>query len=483
MKRLLLRLFVISSLVLMAAGVYGSSRPRYGGTVRVLLHDKVMSIDPLSEEDHPVSRDHLAALTFETLTELDAQGRLRPRLASSWHADTAKRVWQFRLRLANFHDGTVLTAADVAASLARSNPAWKYSAPDRQTIAIETPSPVQHMAEMLALPRYAIVKRQTDASGAAVLVGTGGYKLTQWQAGERAQFTANDDYWGGRPFADTIEFQMGSTLREQLMDRQLGPYAATDLSVDQIRAVEQNNQTVAVSRPADLLAIVFLQTEASERPGKKPVDPRVREALGLAINRAAISNVLFQRKGIPASGLLPQWLTGYEFMLGSATNLDRAKELRADAAAFVVISPITLAYDFSDPLAKLVAERIAVDAREAGIVVTPYGESHTNSRAARASINADAVLLRVPLESVDLPSALAARSEGLGLSPASNAAILGATRSEDLFEIERKLLDGFRVLPVAHVPQVLWLNSSAHNWQQLANGAWQLDQLWVEGAR
>lgn len=482
MKRLLLQLFAISSLVLMAAGAFASSRPRYGGTVRVLLHDKVMSIDPLSEEEHPAARDRLAALTFETLTELDAQGRLSPRLASSWHADTAKRVWQFRLRLANFQDGTVLTAADVAASLARSNPAWKYSAPDRQTVTIEAPSPVQHMAELLALPRYAIVKRQTDANGAA-LVGTGGYRLTQWQPGERAQFTANDDYWGGRPYADTIEFQMGSSLREQLMDRQLGPYAATELSVDQIRAVEQNNQTVMLSRPADLLAIVFLQTEAAERPGKKPVDPRVREALGLAINRAAISNVLYQRRGTPASGLLPQWLTGYEFMFGGATNLDRAKELRADAAAFVVISPITLAYDFSDPLAKLVAERIAVDAREAGIVVQPYGESHLNSKAGRASINADAVLLRVGLASVDPPTALAARSDDLGLSSATGPAILGATRPEDLFAAERKMLEGFRVLPVAHVPQVLWLGNNAHNWQQLPNGAWQLDQLWVEGAR
>lgn len=483
MKRLHLRSFAISSLVLVAAVGYGSSRPRYGGAVRVLLRDKVMSIDPLSEEDHPAARDRLAALTFETLTDIDAQGRLRPRLASSWHADAAKRLWQFRLRLANFHDGTVLTAADVAASLTRSNPAWKYSAPDRQTVTIEAPSPVQHMAEILALPRYAIVKRQTDANGAAVLIGTCGYRLTQWQAGERAQFTANDDYWDGRPFADSIEFQMGSSLREQLMDRQLGPYAATELSVDQIRTVEQNNQTVALSRPADLLAIVFLQTESGERPGKKPVDPRVREALGLAINRAAISNVLFQRKGIPASGLLPQWLTGYEFMFGGATNLDRAKELRADAAAFVVISPITLAYDFSDPLAKLVAERIAVDAREAGIVVQPYGESHINSRAARAAIHADAVLLRVPLESVDPAAALAARIDDLGLPLVNTPAILGATRPEDLFEIERKLLEGFRVLPVAHVPQVLWLNNSAHNWQQLANGAWQLEQLWVEGAR
>src|SRR6476646_11453759 len=160
MKRLLLRLSVISSLVLMAAFAGGSSRPRYGGTVRVLLHDRVMSMDPVSEEDHPATRDRLATLTFETLTELDAQGRLRPRLASSWTADANKRVWRFHLRLANFHDGTALTASDTAASLARSNPAWKYSAPDRQTLVIEAPYAVQHMAETLALPRYAIVKGQ-----------------------------------------------------------------------------------------------------------------------------------------------------------------------------------------------------------------------------------------------------------------------------------------------------------------------------------
>jgi ABC-type transport system substrate-binding protein len=267
------------------------------------------------------------------------------------------------------------------------------------------------------------------------------------------------------------------------MDRQLGSFAATELSVDQIRNVEQNNQTVMLSRPADLLALVFLQPDSGGRPGKKPVDARVRQALGLAMNRAAISNVIFQRKAVPASGLLPQWLTGYEFMFSSATDINRAKELRADAAAYVVISPISLAYDFADPLARLAAERIAVDAREVGIIVQPYAESHINSKAARASMNADAVLLRVPLQSLDPSIALAARLDDLGLPLDSSSAILGATRPEDLLEIERKLLESNRVLPVAHVPQALWLNSTAHNWQQGLNGAWNLDQLWLEGAR
>jgi len=59
---------------------------------------------------------------------------------------------------------------------------------------------------------------------------------------------------------------------------------------------------------------------------------------------------------------------------------EAGRELRADAAAFVVINPIALAYDSSDPLAKLVAEKIAVDASAVGIIVHPYGELHINSK-------------------------------------------------------------------------------------------------------
>lgn len=479
MRRSRSQLLAISCLLLTAAGGNSSSRPRYGGTARILLQYRVNSIDPAAEEDHPGARDRMARLAFETLTQVDAEGRVHPRLASSWRPDPAKRVWQFRLRLANFHDGTAVNAADVVASLKMAEPGWRYTATDRQTVTIETASPVLHLPEMLALEKFAVVKRQSDGT----LLGSGPYRLNQWQPGERALFTANEDYWGGRSYPDAIEFQMGAGLREQLLQRQLGPYAAAELNPDGVRALDQAGQEILLSRPADLLVILFLQPDSTRAPGRrKPVDARVRQALARATDRAAVSTAMLQKRGSPASGLLPQWLTGYEFLLDTDFDRAGAHKLAAEASMGAPAT-ISLAYDFADPVAKLVAERIAFDSSQAGIMVRPYGESHVNSKSAQASMNADAVLLRLPLPSLEPSVALSSLAGDLGLDAETVSAALSAARPEDLLHAERKALENFRVVPVAHVSQALWLNGSVHNWQQLPNGLWDLDQLWVEGGR
>lgn len=478
MRRLRFRSLAVSSLALVAVAAHAGSRPRYGGVARIALQHKVMSLDPLADEEYPATRDRISSLLFETLTVLDSHGVARPRLASWWSADATKRRWQFRLRLANFQDGTALTASDVIACLSKVNGGWKYSAADRETVTIESPSPVIHMPELLALEKFAILKRAQDGT----LIGTGPFRLAEWQPGDHASLAANEDYWGGRAFPDAVDFQMNATLKEQFLARQLDPFVAADLSIDQLHIVEQTNQSVLLSQPSDLLVLVFLQQDSSAGParaGRRNLDPALRQALSLAVNRTAISNAILQRKARPASGLLPQWLTGYEFLLPGGTDLERARQLRNSVAAQ---PPITLAYDFSDPVAKVTAERIAVDAREAGITLQPYGEPHVNTRPARASVNADVVLLRLPLASVEPTVALAHRAEELGLFPESSAA-LAAARPEDLFEIERRMLADFRIIPVAHLSQAVWLSYGVHNWIQDASGGWNLDQLWLEGAR
>jgi ABC-type transport system substrate-binding protein len=455
--------------------ILASTRPHYGSTARVLIQHKVTTLDPLAESDYSDERNKLSGLVFETLTEIDAQGHLRPKLASSWQAEAGQRVWQFQLRLASVHDGTAVTSATVAGSLKAVSPDWKITVNNRQTFTIETPVPSPHLPELLSLPKFAIVKRPADNT----LVGSGPYRLSQWQAGDRAVFLSNDDYWGGRPYPDAIEVQMGASLRDHLLERSLGRDHAAQLGIDQAHMLEQTSQNVALSRPAELLVIVFLQSEHDNVSSRrKPVDAHIREAVSAALNRPAISNVLLQKKSVPATALLPQWLSGYEFMFPDKSNPELAHKLRMEAGT---VPPVTLAYDFADPVSKMVAERIAVDAREAGIAVQPYGDPHVNTSASRKTMNADAVLLRVPLPALDPSAALAGFADNLDLSPELFAAILSAGRADELFVAERKILEDYRIIPVAHISQALWLNNTVHNWQQLPDGDWKLDQMWVEG--
>lgn len=473
LNALCISLLLFSTHILYPSLSGASTRPHYGSTARVLLQHKINSLDPLVETDYPGDRDQLIPLIFETLTEIDAQGRLRPHLASAWQPEAGQRVWQFQLRLANFQDGTAVTSNVIVASLKSVSPDWKFTINNRQAFTIETPGPSPHLPEILSLPKFAIVKRLADNT----LVGTGPYTLSQWQPGEHALFTANDDYWSGRPYPDAIEVMMGASLREHLLERNLGHDHAAPVGLDQMRTLEQTSQNVVLSRPSELLVLLFLRTGQAQA-GKKAVDPRIREAVADTIDRSAISNVLLQRRATPATSLLPQWLTGYEFMFPDKPDPEQAHKLRTQAG---MVPPVSLAYDFSDPVSKLVAERIAVDAHEAGIVVQPVGDTHTNTRSGRKASGADAVLLRVPLRALDASAGLEGIAEELELPGEMLTAILGAGRPDELFAAERKALEDFRAIPVAHLSQALWLNNTTHNWQQLPNGEWKLDQLWVEG--
>lgn len=456
-----------------------STRPHYGGTVRVLLQHKVSSLDPTVETEYPADRDKLSALVFETLTEIDSQGQLHPKLAASWQPDSSQRVWQFQLRVANFHDGTAMTSAAVVAALKAVAPDWKITPNGKQGFTLETPAAIPYLPQLLSLPRFAIVKRLGDGT----LSGTGPYKLSEWQSGDHAVFVTNEEYWGGRAYPDAIDVQMGASLREHLLERNLGRDHAAEVSIDQLHALEQTTQNLLLSRPSDLLVIVFAggdnHTGSPTPTGRKSIDPKLRLALAAALNRNAISNVLLQRKSAAATAVLPQWLTGYEFMFmnDASGNPEQARAARAEAGGNGFL---TLAYDFSDPVLKAVADRIAVDAREAGIALQTYGDSHVNTKAGRKGSTADAFLLRLPLSSLDPAVALAAFAESLDLPVDLQTPIMAAANPEALFQAERRILEDHRIIPVAHVSEAVWLNSIVHNWQQQPDGEWKMDQVWVE---
>src|SRR5215475_6537832 len=101
---------------------FGSTKPRYGGTLRVEFLAQTISMDPRTWKAGSRefgTNERVAALAFDRLISVDNYGRFVGQLATEWSHDAAARRWQFALRAGvKFSDGTALTAADAAAALA-----------------------------------------------------------------------------------------------------------------------------------------------------------------------------------------------------------------------------------------------------------------------------------------------------------------------------------------------------------------------------
>ncbi|MBI1738274.1 MAG: hypothetical protein HYR58_03410, partial [Acidobacteria bacterium] len=206
-----------------------STRPRYGGTLRVELSARVASLDPAEKPaDGPeaIAKLRLLNLAFDPLVRLGENGQPKPALALSWKSDAAGKRWEFHLRPSvKFHDGTPLAPPDVVAALATWRESWRVSA-SGDSVLIQCDEAQPNLPFELSL--VFISRRAADGT----LVGTGPFRIANWQTGARAVFSANEEYWEGRPFVDSIEVEMGRPLRDQLLDFELGKTDLVELAPD-----------------------------------------------------------------------------------------------------------------------------------------------------------------------------------------------------------------------------------------------------------
>ncbi|MCU1234675.1 MAG: extracellular solute-binding protein family 5 [Candidatus Solibacter sp.] len=278
-----------------------------------------------------------------------------------------------------------------------------------------------------------------------------GFTISRWEAGRRAVYEADDNAAGGRPFLDAVEIVMGRSLREQLNDLELGRADVVELGPAELRRLPAGRR-VWSSSPVRVLALVF---------APRFDDARVREALALAVDRSAIHGVLLQRQGEISGALLPQWLSGYAFLFPTAADLGRARQLAAGAR------PLSLGV--SDPAMRPIAERIALNARDAMLRVTVTAQPE----------NADVRLVELRITSSDPAKALAALASSLGLPEPNHV-----DTPEQTYAAERALLEGYRVIPLIHLPDVYGVAPHVKGGPGVTPlGEWRFENLWLEGAR
>jgi len=141
--------------------------------LRVELFATSVSLDPREWKSGSLSArddEKLAALVYDRLVTLDDYGRFQPALAVEWSHDAAARNWQFKLRPGvMFSDGSLLTAADVVASLQSLLPAGLQLTATDTAISIHSPHPVPDLLEQLASGRHFVFRTLPDDT----LLGTG----------------------------------------------------------------------------------------------------------------------------------------------------------------------------------------------------------------------------------------------------------------------------------------------------------------------
>jgi ABC-type transport system substrate-binding protein len=443
-------LLVASSLVC-AAGASASTRPHYGGTLHVEMRAAPASLDPADSDrlDWFGSRN-LLNLMFETLVSLDEQGKPEPALATSWQSESGDQRWRFFLRHGvTFQDETPLTPETVAASLRRTNPTWKVFS-EGEAVVIERDSSSPNLPAELSLSRNSIVKREGGK-----IFGTGPFVVSQWDAGKKLSLAARDDYWNGRAFLDALEITLGQNFREQMISFDLGRAQVIEVAPEQAHHAATEGRHVESSAPAELIALVF------SRDPQSPEDGKQRQALALSIDRESLNTVVLQAGGEPTGALLPNWMTGYGFLFPSSINLELARQVRGEIPH---TTSWTLGYGPDDSTARVIAERIVLNARDAGL-----GMQTTSAT------GADVRMVRVPLTGLDAQIALGDVAAELGFPPLQ----FSSNSVDDLYGVENKLLLSQRVIPLLHVRTAYGASNTVKNWRTARDGTWRLRDVWL----
>ena len=306
------------------------------------------------------SENTVAANLCEALMRLKPDFSVEPGLAAS--ADwTDERTFVVKLRQGvTFWDGSPMTAEDVAYSLERAkDPATgsvyttgmqrvtgiRVTAPDTVTVSFSSPdaqfrNALASMMGAVVQKRYAAANAKTLGTPSGGLMCTGPFRLESWRSGESIVLKANPSYRDGAPKVGTLTFSfisdtstLSSALSAGEVDGAFGvPYAA-------VSALERGGRGRVVLGPST--ASIGVGPATDQGPA---ADPRVREALDLAIDKKAFVRSVLRGYGEPLRTFTPPlvwtglpaadvYRQGYEALPDNAVDLDRAKALVAEAGA------------------------------------------------------------------------------------------------------------------------------------------------------
>lgn len=297
-------------------------------------------------------------LAFSGLVSFDPQLNLTPDLAERWEVSTDGTIYTFHLRPnAKFHNGRAITAPDVIYSWERAaNPTLEsdtvltylgdivgvrdmnagqadhirgLSALDDHTLQVTIDAPKPYFLLKLTYPTAFIVDRENVESGEdwyRTPNGTGPFKLREWRRFEVMVYEANAEFYLGAPSIPYVVFQLYSGDSQRM-------YETGEIDITGVYSVERFTDPTEPLHN-ELLTGVSLCTGYIHFDSTRPPfdDVNVRKAFSMAFDRQKYIDVVLDGRALPANGLYPPALPGFNLDLkGLPYDPAQARELLAQS--------------------------------------------------------------------------------------------------------------------------------------------------------
>jgi ABC-type transport system substrate-binding protein len=389
---LLFLLFLIRATISHAESV---NYPEYGGIYNIPIPYSPNSLDP-AIASFPVDRLILSQI-YEGLVRIDKDDQIEPALADSWESADTGLTWQFHLKKnVRFHNGQPFDASAVEYSFKRllspelhSPKTWILDSLvgsreyitgqasvisgikiiDPWTIQFQLKYPSPDFLDYLSSLPASIISPSTTGSVEQHPVGTGPFMFDLMENNQKITLKKNPDYWGGRPYLDSLNFIVYRQKETQMLEFELNHLQETPIAEADYRRISSDDRWKNLISKSNSPVFVYLGCNLIKNPVN---NLRFRQALSQAIDRNSILTIMLNNHG-----LLP---TAYSI---------ESDTTQPSPLLFSIASAKQWAQPFSKQTVKLlipsdsvvtqnIAQRIQLSARMVGLIMTiqesPYPE-------------------------------------------------------------------------------------------------------------
>lgn len=370
---LLLIVFALGLLSFFSSEALGQ-KPVHGGTLTIALSAEPPGLDPTTNPAATIKRVvHYNLL--ESLLKVDRKGEVVPALAKSYKVSKDGREYTFTLHKGiKFHDGKSCTAEDVKYSFERLlDP--KTAAPNRKYYeSIETIQVIDPLTVKLKMKKFdsnflfnmargdaVIVSRETAEQLKSQPIGTGPFQLSEWKRGDSVIMVRNPNFYiKGLPYLDKVIFKFIPDPSAQLAALRAGDVdvMAYDLSPENAALLEKAPRFKVLR--GHTTTEVILAINNSRKPF---TDPRVRQAITLAIDRQAVIKGAMAGYGSPIGSHMDPTNPYYVDLTGLYPyNPEKAKQLLAEAGyanGFGAVLKLPEPYTYARRSGEVIADQLS----------------------------------------------------------------------------------------------------------------------------